>query len=241
MKLDKANSPADGQGGNERTAEYGTHVLLEILRLPLYRVLPGVRMILEAPGEGCLEFADAPRIGAEVAFADARAGVDVDLTISSDGDGHVILEAEHTRSGHRLDLAFLGRLRGDLELHLAPGRERGGEHLIERFRKALRLQVGVFGRGAGAHIVNRGPDERRGYAQYDQRADDRAGDDEDALGPGLQFFLCGCGWMLSTQCTSSGFSTTGMSRFTTTGSWPLRQSTQESGSVSLALISWWGT
>src|SRR5258706_3761349 len=51
----------------------------------------------------------------------------------------------------------------------------------------------------------------------------------------------GAGWMLSTQCTSSGFSTTGMSRFTTTGSWPLRQRTQERGSVSLALISWCGT
>src|SRR5690606_25382622 len=38
----------------------------------------------------------------------------------------------------------------------------------------------------------------------------------------------GAGWMLSTQCTSSGFSTTGMSRFTTTGSWPLRTSTHRS-------------
>src|SRR5687768_3507629 len=51
----------------------------------------------------------------------------------------------------------------------------------------------------------------------------------------------GAGWMLSTQCTSSGISTTGMSRFTTTGSWPLLHSTHESGSVSLALISWCGT
>ena len=51
----------------------------------------------------------------------------------------------------------------------------------------------------------------------------------------------GCGWMLSTQKTSSGFSTTGMSRFTTTGSWPLRSSTHSSGSFSLALISWCGT
>ncbi len=51
----------------------------------------------------------------------------------------------------------------------------------------------------------------------------------------------GAGWMLSTQCTSSGFSTTGMSRFTTTGSCPLRTSTQESGSSSFALISWCGT
>ena len=52
----------------------------------------------------------------------------------------------------------------------------------------------------------------------------------------------GAGWMLSTQCTFSGLgSTFGRSRFTTTGCWPLRQSTQDSGSASLALISWWGT
>src|SRR5258706_3917300 len=58
---------------------------------------------------------------------------------------------------------------------------------------------------------------------------------------GAEAHFFGAGWMLSTQCTSSGFSTTGMSRFTTTGSWPLRHRTQESASVSLALISWCGT
>src|SRR5215213_5942047 len=59
--------------------------------------------------------------------------------------------------------------------------------------------------------------------------------------PGGEHHFFGAGWMLSTQWTSSGFSTTGMSRLTTTGSWPLRHSTQESGSVSLAFISWCGT
>ena len=54
--------------------------------------------------------------------------------------------------------------------------------------------------------------------------------------------LLGGAWMLSIHGTFSGFgSTFGRSRFTTTGSWPLRHSTQDSGSVSLALISWWGT
>src|SRR4051812_32297917 len=145
MKLDKANSPADGQGGNERLSTVRT--LLEILRVPLYR-------LLQPSAEASLEFADPACVRAKITLADPRAGVDVDLTIWSDGDGYVILEAENARGGHRLDLAFSGRLRGDLELHLARGRERRGEHLLERFRKALRLQIGVFGRGAGAHIVD---------------------------------------------------------------------------------------
>ena len=52
----------------------------------------------------------------------------------------------------------------------------------------------------------------------------------------------GAGWMLSTQCTCSGLgSTFGRSRLTTTGCWPLRHSTHDSGSSSLALISWCGT
>lgn len=42
--------------------------------------------------------------------------------------------------------------------------------------------------------------------------------------------------MESIQRTSSGVSTTGMSRFTTTGSWPLRTRTQSKGSLGLALI-----
>ena len=52
----------------------------------------------------------------------------------------------------------------------------------------------------------------------------------------------GSRWMLSTHGTFSGLgSTFGSSRLTTTGSWPLRQSTQDNGSLSLALISWCGT
>ena len=48
--------------------------------------------------------------------------------------------------------------------------------------------------------------------------------------------------MSSTQWMSSGFgSTAGMSRFTTTGSWPLRTTTHDSESSGLAFISWWGT
>lgn len=55
-------------------------------------------------------------------------------------------------------------------------------------------------------------------------------------------FPAGAGWMLSTQWTSSGLgSTFGRSRFTTTGSCPLRHSTHDSGSSSFALISWCGT
>ena len=46
----------------------------------------------------------------------------------------------------------------------------------------------------------------------------------------------------SCQRTSSGFSSTfGKSRLTTTGSWPLRTRTHDSGSSSRALISWCGT
>src|SRR5918999_5174877 len=36
--VEKGASPADHQGGNERTEENGACVLLEILRLPLYRL-----------------------------------------------------------------------------------------------------------------------------------------------------------------------------------------------------------
>ena len=54
--------------------------------------------------------------------------------------------------------------------------------------------------------------------------------------------LIHAGWRSSTQCTCSGLgSTLGRSRLTTTGSWPLRTSTHDSGSSSLALISWCGT
>ncbi len=46
----------------------------------------------------------------------------------------------------------------------------------------------------------------------------------------------------STHSTVSGLdSTFGRSRLTTTGSWPLRTSTQDNGASSLALISWCGT
>ncbi len=46
----------------------------------------------------------------------------------------------------------------------------------------------------------------------------------------------------STQRTGCGSgSTSGRSRFTTTGSWPERTTTHDSGSPARALISWWGT
>lgn len=51
----------------------------------------------------------------------------------------------------------------------------------------------------------------------------------------------GWGWIGSTQYTSSGGSAGAMSRFTTTGSWPLRTSTQLRISSLRALISWCGT
>ena len=50
-----------------------------------------------------------------------------------------------------------------------------------------------------------------------------------------------CGACMPSAQTSSGFSTGSISRFTTTGSWPLRISTHSSASESRALISWCGT
>jgi hypothetical protein len=48
-------------------------------------------------------------------------------------------------------------------------------------------------------------------------------------------------WIGSIHSTCSGFSTGSMSRLTTTASLSLRTSTHSSGSLGLALISWWGT
>ncbi len=49
------------------------------------------------------------------------------------------------------------------------------------------------------------------------------------------------GWPGSVHGTRSGSATPSMSRLMTIGSWPLRVSTQCSGSSSRALISWCGT
>src|SRR5262249_61632004 len=48
-------------------------------------------------------------------------------------------------------------------------------------------------------------------------------------------------WIGSIHGTCSGFSTGSISRLTTTASLSLRTSTHSSGSLGLALISWWGT
>ena len=49
--------------------------------------------------------------------------------------------------------------------------------------------------------------------------------------------ISGSGWIGSTQKTFSGSSTTGMSKFTITGSWSLRTRTHSKDSSSFALIS----
>lgn len=57
---------------------------------------------------------------------------------------------------------------------------------------------------------------------------------------GLHRYPVGSGdeWVGSTQATVSGGSAGAISKFTTTGSCPLRTSTQLSGASRLALISW---
>ena len=55
--------------------------------------------------------------------------------------------------------------------------------------------------------------------------------------PAFYESISGSGWIGSTQKTFSGSSTTGMSKFTTTGSWSLRTRTHSKDSSSFALIS----
>src|SRR5205085_97577 len=108
------------------------------------------------------------------------------------------------------------------------------EALAELQRDDARDDVG----GAAGRVRHDHPHRLRRIGLRMAQAGEQQPSDPDRE---LAHHFLGAGWILSTQCTSSGFSTTGMSRFTTTGSWPLRQSTQESGSSSFALISWCGT
>jgi hypothetical protein len=109
----------------------------------------------------------------------------------------------------------------------------GGDHLGRRFADALVVQQSV-GPLCPASLVVEHVGERAGR-RVEKYQHPHV---QHSRGPGLR----GPGWMLSTQCTCSGLgSTFGRSRLTTTGSCPLRQSTHDSGSESLALISWCGT
>ena len=90
----------------------------------------------------------------------------------------------------------------------------------------------IIGQRRGA--ADRRPSRRR--VRRSSRPSRRAADREGARPPAAKR------WMSSTQRTRSGSaSTSARSRFTTTGSWPERTTTQDSGSSASALISWCGT
>ena len=152
-----------------------------------------------------------------------------------------------------------GAMLDDLSGSAAHDRRRGAGRRRRRPRRPARVDRGVAGaesardraRGAVAGRAARGAGDRCGDAvgrvarDAHARLADAAKREAAALRSGdaaAPTGQSGSRWMLSTHCTFSGFgSTFGRSRFTTTGSWPLRHSTQDNGSVSLALISWCGT
>src|SRR5205807_1119156 len=126
-------------------------------------------------------------------------------------------------------------------------RNPGGEHPVEQpFALVDAERVGLAGgperREPRAAVVQQGAAVaqetiRIGLEMAVERSQDRR---EDTL-HGLASLPRHALWISSIHFTSSGGSAGWMSRFTTTGSWPLRTSTQESASSPLALISWCGT